>query len=81
MLSSPAGILWLMVSVILTAALIALFLWKRRQERALEEFSQQIWRLTREAGAAARVRLDGGLKGLGQLGSTVNELFQTILSM
>ncbi len=78
MLSSPAGILWLMVSVILTAALIALFLWKRRQERALEEFSQQIWRLTREAGASARLRLDGGLKGLGQLGSTVNDLLESI---
>jgi diguanylate cyclase (GGDEF)-like protein/PAS domain S-box-containing protein len=67
-----------MVSVILTAALIALFLWKRRQERALEEFSQQIWRLTREAGASARLRLDGGLKGLGQLGSTVNDLLESI---
>jgi len=67
-----------MVSVALTAALIALFLWKRRQERALEEFSQQIWRLTREAGASARVRLDGGPKGLDQLGSTVNDLLENI---
>jgi len=67
-----------MVSVALTAALIALFLWKRRQERALEEFSQQIWRLTREAGASARVRFDGGPKGLDQLGSTVNDLLENI---
>jgi diguanylate cyclase (GGDEF)-like protein/PAS domain S-box-containing protein len=67
-----------MVSVVLTAALLALFLWKRRQERALEEFSQQIWRLTREAGASARVRFDGVPKGLGQLGSTVNDLLENI---
>jgi len=67
-----------MVSVVLTAALLALFLWKRRQERALEEFSQQIWRLTREAGASARVRFDGAPKGLGQLGSTVNDLLENI---
>lgn len=67
-----------MVSVVLTAALCALFLWKRRHERALEEFSQQIWRLTREAGTAARLRLDGGPKSLGQLGTSVNDLLENI---
>src|SRR6185312_3574058 len=52
--------------------------WKRRQERAVNEFSRQVWRLTREAGAAGRIGVDGRPGGLNQLGSAVNELLESL---
>ena len=55
-----------------------LFAWKRRQERAVNEFSQQIWRLTREAGAAGRIGLEGKPEALEQLGTAVNELLENL---
>jgi PAS domain-containing protein len=33
--------------------------WKRRQERAVNEFSKQVWQLAREAGPAARMGIEG----------------------
>jgi diguanylate cyclase (GGDEF)-like protein/PAS domain S-box-containing protein len=55
-----------------------LFVWKRRQERAVTDFSEQIRRLTFEANTAARIGLEGKPQSLGQLGSAVNKLLESL---
>jgi diguanylate cyclase (GGDEF)-like protein/PAS domain S-box-containing protein len=67
-----------MTSAVLAAALIALYAWKRRQERALEDFSRRVAQMTREAGPAGRIRLDGDPGALGQLGRAVNSLLEDL---
>src|SRR5229473_4466232 len=71
-------VLWCLTSAILAVGLVVLFVRKRRQERAVNEFSEQVWQLTREAGAAGRIGLGGGPKALGRLGSAVNELLEDL---
>jgi len=73
-LSSPAAILWSTICAALSAVVAVFYTWKRRQERALEDFSTQVWRLTREAGASGRVGLHDNPPALGQLRDAVNEL-------
>ncbi len=70
---SPA-ILWFFTSAVLAAGVGVLLVWRRRQERAVSEFSQQISQLTRDAGAAARVGLEVKSEALTQLSSAVNAL-------
>ncbi len=77
-LSSPAAILWLMTSAVLAAALIILYAWKRRGERALEDFSRRVAQMARETGPAARIRLDGDPGAIGQLGLAVNALLEDL---
>src|SRR3981189_2520746 len=67
-------VLWFPTSAILAVGLVVLLVRKRRQERAVAEFSEQVWQLTREASAAGRIGLEGGNKSLGQLRSAVNKL-------
>jgi diguanylate cyclase (GGDEF)-like protein/PAS domain S-box-containing protein len=50
--------LWFLTSAILAAGIIVLLGWKRRQQRAVDEFSRQIEKLTREEGAAS-AKLNG----------------------
>src|SRR5260370_38571513 len=69
-------VLWFLTSAILAVGLVVLFVRKRRQERAVDEFSEQVWQLTREAGAAGRLRLERGPKPLAQPGSAVNKLLE-----
>jgi diguanylate cyclase (GGDEF)-like protein/PAS domain S-box-containing protein len=71
-------VLWFLVSAILAVGLVVLFVRKRRQERAVNQFSEQVRQLTREAGATARIGLKGSPKALGQLGSAVNKLLEDI---
>jgi diguanylate cyclase (GGDEF)-like protein/PAS domain S-box-containing protein len=71
-------VLWFLTSAVLAVGLVVLFVRRRRQELAVSEFSEQVWRLTREAGATARIGLDGGPKALGQLGSAVNKLLEDL---
>jgi diguanylate cyclase (GGDEF)-like protein/PAS domain S-box-containing protein len=70
--------LWFLTSSLLAVGLIVLFVRKRRQERAVDEFSEQLRQLTRDAGAPARIGLAGGPKALGQLGSAVNKLLENL---
>jgi diguanylate cyclase (GGDEF)-like protein/PAS domain S-box-containing protein len=55
-----------------------LFAWKRRQERAVNDFSAQVWQLSREAGAAGRIGVKGKTEALGELGSAVNKLLENL---
>ena len=71
-------VLWCLTSAILAAGLATLFVWKRRQERAVDAFSARVWELTREAGSAARIGFEDGPKSLGQLGSAVNNLLENL---
>ena len=77
-LISSSIVLWLSTSAVLAVGVGVLFAWKRRQVRAVNEFSQQIWRLTREAGAAGRIGLKGKPEALEQLGNAVNELLDNL---
>jgi len=77
-LVSSSIVLWLLTSAILAVGVGVLLLWKRRQERAVSEFSEQIWRLTREAGAVERIGLEGKPEALEQLGAAVNKLLENL---
>ncbi len=69
---------WLSTSAVLAVGLIVLFVRKRRQERAVDRFSERVWQLTSESGAAGRIGLEGNPKALGQLGSAVNKLLEDL---
>ena len=73
-----SAVLWLLTSAILAVSIGVLFVWKRRQERAVSEFSRQISQLTREVGAAGRVGLEGKSEALAQLSSAVNALLENL---
>jgi diguanylate cyclase (GGDEF)-like protein/PAS domain S-box-containing protein len=71
-------VLWFLISAILAVGLLVLFVRKRRQERAVDRFSEQVLQLTGGAGPAGRIGLEGNPKALGQLGSAVNKLLEDI---
>src|SRR5271156_1299478 len=71
-------VLWFLTSAILAAGIIILLAWKRRQERAVDDFSRQIEKLTREEGSAGRIGLEDKPYALGQLSGAVNQLLETL---
>ena len=73
-----SGVVWIATSALLAVCLVVLYAWQRRQERALAEFSQQVWQLTRGAAASGRVRLEGKPEAIGQLGGAVNQLLENL---
>ncbi len=74
----PAVAVWFFVSAALAVGLGVLVVWKRRQERAVNDFSEQIRRLTFEAGTAGRIGLADNPKSLEQLGVAVNKLLENL---
>ena len=66
--------LWLVTAAILVVGVAVLFAWKRRQERAVNDFSSQIERLVHAGGAAGRIGLGSEPGALGKLGESVNKL-------
>jgi len=75
--SSPIA-LWFLTSAILAAGIVVLLGLKRRQERAVDDFSRQIEKLTREEGTAGRLGTEGRPQSLGHLGGAVNQLLETL---
>ncbi|HEY4968884.1 MAG TPA: EAL domain-containing protein [Steroidobacteraceae bacterium] len=69
-------VLWF-ISATLAVGLAVLYARKRRQERAVSEFSDQILRLTRN-GPAGRIGFQTKPAGLRQLGSAVNTLLDDL---
>jgi diguanylate cyclase (GGDEF)-like protein/PAS domain S-box-containing protein len=67
-----------LTSAILATGIIVLLAWKRRQEKAVDEFSREIAGLTREEGAAGRIGLEGKPQTLGQLSTAVNQLLESL---
>jgi len=77
-LIASSAILWLSISAVLAAWLGVVYARRKRDTRALEEFSQQIRRLTREAAPSARVPLEGRPEAFGELGGAVNQLLESV---
>lgn len=71
-------VLWFLTSAILAVGLIVLFAWKRRQERAVSDFSEQVRKLVHGTGTAGRMHLEGSPVALGELGSAVNKLLDNL---
>ena len=71
-------LLWFPISAALAVGLIVLYVRKRRQERAVNEFSERLLQLTREGGTTGRLGLDGRRGGLGQLGSAVDQMLESL---
>ncbi len=74
----PSLLIWLATAVVLAVGFGVLIAWKRRQERAVVEFSEQIRRLTFESGTAGRIVLEGKPESLEQLGAAVNKLLENL---
>ena len=70
--------LWLVIAAILAVGVAVPFLWKRRHERAVNDFSSQIQFLISEGGAAGRIALSAEPGALGKLGAAVNNLLEDL---
>ncbi len=70
--------LWLMTAAILAVGGVVLLAWKRRQERAVNDFSRQIQYLVNEGGASGRIALNAEPGALGRLGAAVNKLLEDL---
>ena len=73
-LSSLAA--WAISAAVPAALLGIFFVWRAREARALEEFSQQVWRLL-EAGGSGRIALGEKPAKLEKLGSAINKLLES----
>jgi diguanylate cyclase (GGDEF)-like protein/PAS domain S-box-containing protein len=62
----------------LAVGLVVLLAWKRRQERAVGEFSDQVRNLAHESATIGRVSLEGGPVALENLGSAINKLLDNL---
>jgi len=71
-------VLWFLTSAALAVGFVVLLVRKRRQERAVDEFSERVRQLTSEAGAMGRIGPEGNPKALGQLGAVVNKLLEDL---
>ena len=74
----PSLVAWFFIAAVLAVGLGVLYLWKRRQERAVTDFSEEIRRLTFESGTAGRLGLVGKPESLEQLGAAVNRLLENL---
>jgi diguanylate cyclase (GGDEF)-like protein/PAS domain S-box-containing protein len=70
--------LWSVAAVILAVGVAVLFLWKRRQERAVNDFSSQIQYLIDVGGAAGRIAPSAEPGALRKLGAAVNKLLEDL---
>jgi diguanylate cyclase (GGDEF)-like protein/PAS domain S-box-containing protein len=70
--------LWLVTAAILAVGGVVLLAWKRRQERAVNDFSSQIQYLVSEGGASGRIALNAEPGALGRLGAAVNKLLEDL---
>ena len=71
-------VLWLVTAAILAVGVVVLFVWKRRQERAVSDFSSQIQGLIDADGTAGRIALSAEPGALGKLGAAVNKLLEDL---
>ncbi len=69
--------LWLMIAAILAVGIVVL-LWKRRQERAVNDFSRQIQHLIDAGGTTGRLTPGAEPGALNKLGAAVNKLLEDL---
>ncbi len=74
----PSVAFWSLCPAVLVVIIGMLVFWKRRQDEAVTEFSEQIRRLTFESGSAGRIVLEGRPQSLEQLGAAVNKLLENL---
>jgi diguanylate cyclase (GGDEF)-like protein/PAS domain S-box-containing protein len=70
--------LWSVIAAILAVGIVVLIVWKRRQERAVNDFSSQIQYLIGEGGAAGRIAPSVEPGALRKLGAAVNKLLEDL---
>jgi diguanylate cyclase (GGDEF)-like protein/PAS domain S-box-containing protein len=70
--------LWLMIAAILAVGIVVLFVWKRRQERAVNDFSKQIQYLIDAGGTTGRLAPGAEPGALSKLGAAVNKLLEDL---
>jgi len=70
--------LWFVTAAVLAAGVVVLFVWKRRQERAVNDFSKQIQFLLDAGGSAGRIAPGTEPGPLGKLGAAVNKLLEDL---
>jgi diguanylate cyclase (GGDEF)-like protein/PAS domain S-box-containing protein len=74
-----SGDSWVIASAILAVGLIILWAWKWRRDRALREFSEQVWQVAHaRGGGPGRIRLEASPESLGRLGAAVNHLLDNL---
>ena len=71
-------VVWCLALSVLVGGVGVLTVWKRRQERAVTDFSEQVRRLTFESGTAGRIGLEGKPESLERLGAAVNKLLESL---
>jgi diguanylate cyclase (GGDEF)-like protein/PAS domain S-box-containing protein len=73
--------MWFITAAVPAAVLVILFLvlfvWKKRQEQVVDEFSQEVWHVLSEGGAAGRIAVEDKPAALARLGSAVNKLLES----
>jgi diguanylate cyclase (GGDEF)-like protein/PAS domain S-box-containing protein len=70
--------MWFITAAVPAAVLVVLFVWKKRQERAVNDFSKQVWQLSSDTGSAGRIALEDKPVALAHLGSAVNNLLESL---
>jgi diguanylate cyclase (GGDEF)-like protein/PAS domain S-box-containing protein len=70
--------MWFVTAAVPAAVLVILFVWKKRQERAVNEFSRQIWQISSDSSSAGRVAVEDKPQALAHLGSAVNNLLESL---
>lgn len=74
----PSLLVWLLVLALLVAGIAVLFAWKRRQEQAVIELSEQVRKLTIQPGSADRISLEAGPRSLEPRASSSNESLDNV---
>ena len=73
--------MWFLTAAVPAAVLVflfvVLFVWKRRQEHAVDEISKQVWQVLSEGGSEARIEVEDKPAALARLGSAVNKLLES----
>jgi diguanylate cyclase (GGDEF)-like protein/PAS domain S-box-containing protein len=70
--------MWFVTAAVPAVVLVVLFVWKKRQERAVNDLSRQVWLLSGENSSAGRIAIDDKPSSLAHLGSAVNNLLESL---
>jgi diguanylate cyclase (GGDEF)-like protein/PAS domain S-box-containing protein len=70
--------MWFITAAVPAVVLVVLFVWKKRQERAVNDLSKQVWQLSGENSSAGRIAVDDKPGALAHLGSAVNNLLESL---
>jgi diguanylate cyclase (GGDEF)-like protein/PAS domain S-box-containing protein len=71
-------VIWLILSALLAAGLIAALIWKRRQELAVAELSKELLQYSRESASIGRLGVQEGKGSLTELSGAVNRLLEKL---